>query len=174
MRSPAPGGWSEARPVWRRVGLFLLLWLLLQCGWQAARGTAVERWVIDGMTVETSVALINLLTPHVAAQASATGGGITIRSGCEGTELLFPVLAALWAWRLGARTRLFGTIAAVMLVFSLNQLRLLALFYSYRDDPLLFGRLHGLVTPLALVLCLLGFFVLLLRWDRGRPSGDAV
>jgi len=170
---------SGARPDWRMAVVFLLLWVLLQCGWQVARGTALERWIIDGMTVKTSVLLINLLTPRVVARASAAsiaaaGGGITIRSGCEGTELLFPVLAALWVCRFSLRARLVGTVVATALVFVLNQLRLLALFYSYRDDPLLFGRLHGLVTPLALVLCLLGFFVLLLRWDNCRTSGEDV
>lgn len=41
----------------------------------------------------------------------------------------------------------------ILLVFCLNQMRLLLLFYVYRSEPSLFNLLHGTVTPIIFVLC---------------------
>ena len=155
---------------------FLAAYLLLQTAWDQCRGTALQRVVIDGMTVRTNVALINFLTPHIQASAQgssivAVGGGINVRSGCEGTELLFLLIAALIAFPFSRRVRWVGIATGIVLVFLLNQVRLLALFYSFRSNPVVFGQIHGLAGPLGLVIVLVAFFVLLLRWDRHRhPS----
>ena len=152
----------------RLLGLFLLCLLVLEAAWMAARPTQFNRWLIDEATVGTSTALINLLTPKVAASAHessivASGGGINVRSGCEGTEVLLPLIAALLASPISWRMRLFAGLTGTALVFALNQLRLLALFYSFRIDPVLFGRIHGFVGPLLLDLGVLVFFQAVLR-----------
>ena len=143
-------------PVWRLALVFLAALALLQSGWSALRGTAAERAVIDQATVGTTVALVRQITPEVAAQArgariQAPGGGINVLNGCEGTEVLFLLWAALLAAPLSWRWRLQGAVLGAVWVFALNQLRLLALFYSHRDDRALFNLLHGLVAPGVLV-----------------------
>ncbi|WP_290906022.1 exosortase/archaeosortase family protein [Aquabacterium sp.] len=149
-------------PIWRVALVFLLALAALQGGWSALRGSAAERAVIDQATVGTAVALVNRLTPEVAAQAKgsriqAAGGGINVLNGCEGTEVLFLLWAALLAAPLSWRWRLQGALLGALWVFALNQLRLLALFYSYRDDRPLFNLLHGLVAPGLLVAATLLF-----------------
>lgn len=161
--------------MWQVLLLFLVGYLLLQYAWDVSRGTALERAIIEVATVQTSVALINSLTPDVAAVAQgsrivARGGGINVRSGCEGTELLFPLIAALVAFRFSWRVRWAGLGAGVLLVFALNQLRLLALFYSFRSNPRLFGELHALIGPLAMVIVMLILFALLAQWDMHRQA----
>lgn len=149
-------------PIWRVALVFLLALAALQGGWSALRGSAAERAVIDHATVGTAVALVNRLTPEVAAQAKgariqAAGGGINVLNGCEGTEVLFLLWAALLAAPLSWRWRLQGALLGAVWVFALNQVRLLALFYSYREDRPLFNLLHGLVAPGLLVAATLLF-----------------
>lgn len=146
---------------------------MLQMGWNRAGGGPLERWVIDCATVRTSVAIINTLTPHVAAVAHgpsilAASAGVNVRNGCEGTEIFFLLLAALLAYPFTWSVRLLGALAGALYVFLINQVRLVALFYAIRNDPGLFGQLHGVIAPLALVGCTVAFFVMLRRWDQAR------
>jgi exosortase/archaeosortase family protein len=160
----------------RSLVVFLVSFFLLQWGWNAAREGPLEHWIIDRATVGTSVAIIDRLTPGAEARAIgpriwAPDGGINVRRGCEGTEVLFLLVAALLAYPFRWTLRVGGLLFGSVLVFSLNQLRLLALFYSARSAPALFAQLHGLIAPLFLVAGTLLFFVLLLSYERGaRPA----
>jgi exosortase/archaeosortase family protein len=170
---PLPFKPRHARPLLAPLGMFLLCFFALQFGWNQARGTRLEHWVIDCATVRTSAALIELLTPQAAAKASgasivAPGGGINVRNGCEGTEVLFLLLAALLAYPGSWRLRVAGALAGTVYVFLINQLRLLALFYCFRNDPALFDSLHGAIAPLVLIACTLALFVVLCRLDGLR------
>ncbi len=164
----APASWL------RMLLVFVLAAGGLQALWSAARGTAVEQAVIDGATVHTSVALIDWLTPEVGvrgegARIRAPGGGINILNGCEGTEVLFLIVAAMLAYPASWSRRAVGLLAAVAVVFVLNQIRLLTLFYGLRAHRDLFSSLHGLVTPLVLVLCSVLFFIGWMAWAQ-RPA----
>ena len=164
------------RPFWQALAVFLLSFFALQLAWNHAHGTRLEHWIIDCATVRTSVALINRLTPQAAAVARgpsilAPDGGINVRNGCEGTEILFLLMAALVAYPFSWRMRLAGMAAGAVYVFLINQVRLLALFYSLRNDRTLFDQLHGTVAPLLLILCTLIFFVALRNWSL-RPRAD--
>jgi exosortase/archaeosortase family protein len=170
-KSPDPHAPFRQPGLWRSVLVFALVTALLQCGWKQVRGTAVERAVIDVATVQTSAALIRQLTPEVQAQAQgsrirAPGGGINILNGCEGTEALFLLVAAMAAHRATWRQRAVGLLAGTVAVFGLNQLRVLALFYSYRSDRALFDQLHGLVTPLLLICSAVALFAAWADWAR--------
>jgi exosortase/archaeosortase family protein len=175
---PAPHVPDNRAAIWRSVLVFVMVIALLQCGWKLARDTAVERAVIHVATVQTSVALIHLLTPEVQAQAQgarirAPGGGINILNGCEGTEALFLLIAAMAAHRASWRQRLVGFVAGTVAVFGLNQLRVLALFYSFRSDPALFDQLHGLVTPLLLIGAAVILFAAWADWARRGANSTA-
>lgn len=167
---------ARRRRILPALAIFLLTFFALQIGWSHARGTSLEHWVIDGATVHTSVAVINALTPQASAIAQgpsilAPSGGINVRNGCEGTEILFLLLAALLAYPFSWRLRLVGAIAGAVYVFLINQIRLVTLFYAIRNDYALFNQLHGVVTPLALILCTLLFFAALRGWDQSRHHG---
>jgi len=166
------------RPLWRVLGTFLLCFFLLQLLWDHARGAPLERWFIDRATAGTSAALINLFTPQevaVARGSSIVGrdGAINIRRGCEGVEALFLLIAACAAYPFAVPLRLAGIAAGSLLVFVVNQARLLTLYYSVRQAPALFDSVHGLIAPLLLIICTVGFFIMMLEWDRrGRsPAG---
>jgi hypothetical protein len=87
------------------LAIFASSFFAFQYAWGLASGTELERWIIDGATVHSAVALINWLTPEAAAVAGGAsihsdGASLNIRNGCEGTEILFLLLAALCAYPL--------------------------------------------------------------------------
>ncbi len=168
------------RSPWVIAGIFVALFFALQGAWLAARGSGFEHWLIEDVNVRSSVSLIRLLTPEVGASAQgpsiiAPGARLNVRNGCEGTEILIPLVAALLAYPFAWQSRLVGLLTGTFWVFALNQARVLGLFYAFRDDPALFGQLHGLVTPLLLIFGVLFFFLGILKWDRrfGASSRSA-
>jgi exosortase family protein XrtM len=157
-----------------RVAAFALVFLLLQRAYAAASGSWVEHLVIDVATVQTAAVLLGALWPgmgvHAAgARIASPGGSINVLNGCEGTDVIFLLVAAMLAAPLPWRQRLFGLAVGVPFVFALNQARLMALFHALRHDPVWFGRLHSTVGPLLLVLAVGLFFA----WWLARAPGGA-
>jgi len=169
----------QPRPLWLQALLFGAVFVLLQSGYGALRGTWVERLMIDTLTVHSAAWSIHIITPEVAVQAVGTrlkapGGGINIINGCEGTEVLFLLIAAFASAQLPWRARLGGLLAGTLLVFVLNQGRILALFYAYRSDKPLFDLLHGTVAPLLLIaLSALFFMFWLERYGAATRDSSA-
>jgi exosortase family protein XrtM len=159
-----------------RMALFLGVFATQQLAWQALRGSVVEQWVIHWATVRPAALWINLLTPAIQVQAVdfalvAPGGGLNILNGCEGTEALFLLAAAFVAAPLSAARRRQGLLLGIVVVFVVNQLRILILFYAYRSDPGLFDPLHGTVTPIGVVLLVAAYFYFwLLRARRAAVT----
>ncbi len=144
------------RPFVGRVLAFLAVFTMLQGLYGAAGGSWIERLVIDDITVGSAAFVINALDPAVRVVASgsalkATGGGLNVLNGCEGTDVLFLLTAALLVAPIAWRWRLAGVAAASVLVFAANQVRVVALFYAFRIDRAYFDALHGYVGPLILV-----------------------
>lgn len=145
-------------PTWVSALVFLSVFFILQMSYDACRGSDFEHFILGDMTVSPTATVINLLTPAVEVKALgnqliAPGGGITVLKGCEGTEIMFMLVAAFAAIAMPWRRRLTGLGLGILLVFCLNQVRLVALFYVYRSEPSLFNLLHGTVGPIVLILC---------------------
>jgi exosortase family protein XrtM len=154
---------SPLRAFLPRALVFLTVFALLQLGWQGVRGTAIQDFVVHEATVRPAAFLVRTLTPAVRAQAvddslQAPGGGIRVVNGCEGTEVLFLLIAGFVVAPIAWRSRVTGFLAGIVVVFALNQARILALFYAFRRDPALFDLLHTTVTPIAVVLLLCAYF----------------
>jgi exosortase/archaeosortase family protein len=158
-----------------RAIVFLVVFAVLQVGWQALRGSPVERFVVHDATVRPAAQLVNLLTPGVHAEAvkfslRAPGGGLNILNGCEGIEALFLLFAAFAVAPLSWRSKLAGFFVGALVVFPVNQLRILTLFYAYRSDHALFELLHSTVSPIAVVLVVAGYFYGWLIYANPPPA----
>ena len=144
--------------------LFMATFFALQFSYELSRGSSFEHWVIGDLTVKPTAWLLQWLSPEIGVQAlgnqlRAPGGGLVVKRGCEGVEMMFMLVAAFGAASLSWRRRLLGTGLGLVLVFVLNQIRLVALFYAYRYDTELFSVLHGTVGPIILVL-LVGLYAI--------------
>jgi exosortase/archaeosortase family protein len=174
-----PDGACEAEsprspyPLWLSLAIFLSVFAILQWSWGEARGTLIERIVIHEATVKPAAALIRTVTPTVdarpvAASIKATGGGLNILNGCEGTEVMFLLVAAFAAVNLGWRHKLIGLTLGLGLVYVLNQARILALFYAFRNERALFDTLHTTVLPAVLIAAVTLYFYAVLHRVRTR------
>jgi exosortase/archaeosortase family protein len=155
--------------------LFMALFFALQFSYELSRGSSFEHWVIGDLTVKPAAWLLQHLSPEVGVKAlgnqlRAPGGGLVVKKGCEGVEVMFMLMAAFGAASIPWRRKLAGLGLGVALVFVLNQIRLVALFYAYRSDPELFSLLHGTVAPIVLVL-LVGLYAI--AWFKPMGSADA-
>lgn len=153
---------------------FLALFFALQAGYSSGRGGALERLVIEQATVRMAAVLIDTLSPELQVKADgprlrAPGGGLNVLNGCEGTDVAFLLVAAMAVAPLPWRRRLAGLALGLPLVYALNQVRVLALFYAFRSDRSWFELLHGAVAPLVLVLAVGLFFMVWLNRGTPRP-----
>lgn len=151
--------------------IFIAIFVALQWGWSAARGSWVERLVVHQATVTPAAMLVRLLTPEIPAKAVGTsikapGGGLNILNGCEGTEVMFLLAAALIAVRLPWRHRAIALIIGTGFIFALNQARILTLFYTYRADRFLFDALHTAVLPVVLVAAIAAYFYAVTHYSQ--------
>ncbi len=143
--------------------VFLFAFCVLQFSYQAGRDGLVEHLVIDVATVYPSTALINFIDPDKHAVASgqrilSPHGSLSILNGCEGTETLFLLAAAIAAFRASWRSKLKGLLLGTVLVYCLNQARIVVLFFAARENRSWFEMIHGYIAPsLIIVLCSLFF-----------------
>jgi exosortase/archaeosortase family protein len=102
----------------------------------------------------------------------APGGGLNILNGCEGMEALFLLSAAFAVVPLPWRQRLTGLVLGIAIVFVVNQVRILLLFYGYRESPAWFEALHTTITPIGVVLVISAYFYAWLVYS-GRQTTAA-
>jgi len=144
--------------------LFLTLFFFLQTLYQTSHDTAFEHLWIDSLTVLPSANLIHWLTPNerVSAQGHrliSPYARLSVLNGCEGTEVILLLTAALLALRLDWRRKFLGIVLGGLLVYTANQLRIITLYYCLRFNRTLFDILHGTVAPIAIILIAVLFFV---------------
>jgi exosortase/archaeosortase family protein len=159
-----------------RALLFAAAFGALQLAWQSVAGTSVGHAVIDGGIVAPAALIGQILTPHlgvhaVGHQLRGPAGGINIVNGCDGTETLFLLVAGFLVAPLPWGSRLKGIAAGVPLVYVLSLVRILALFYAHQTDLGLFDLLHGIVTPVLMVLSIAVFYYFWLRRGGGPALG---
>jgi exosortase family protein XrtM len=155
---------------------FVALSVLLIGGFEALRGTVIERFLVETVVLKPTTALINLLTPgeHVELIGrkliSARGPTLNVTRGCEGIEMFLLLLAALLAFPASGRQRLRGLLWGSLIAYALSLTRLLLLHYTLSYRPALWEALHGLILPLGPIVVLALFF---LHWTTAASAGAA-
>ncbi len=156
------------------IALFGAMYVALSQAW----GEGLSHWIIDVATVRPAAWIARVLT----ADASIVAAGATLRSsqasihvlyGCEGTDVLMLLASALLVAPVAWRDRLLGLAARTVFVFAINQMRVLALFFSIWRYPAWFGPLHGLIAPLLVVVLVAVFFMVWLGWTARTRDGLA-
>lgn len=148
----------------------------MQTVYGLSAGTWLERIVIDRLTVHVAASIVDAFDPdaHVRARGShltSPTGGINVLNGCEGTDVAFLLVSAMLVAPIAWRMRAAGVLAGLVLVFALNQARIVTLFYAARAHSTLFDALHGTVTPLLLVVAAAAFYAV---WVAGAGRAPGV
>ncbi len=147
--------------------LFLLLFFLLQSGFQHTRGTTTEQLAIDTLTVQPAAWLIRQFSGSMPVIAQghrivAPGIRLSVLNGCEGFEGIFLIIAAIMAFPADWKQKLAGILAGSVLMYSLNQVRITVLFYTLYQDRSWFNPIHGYIGPTFIIIlgCLFFFYYL--------------
>lgn len=160
---------GEARSLLRFTLYFFIVFMLLQWAYQALADSAIYRFYLDVLTVRPSAGLLGLIVPQdgVLAQSHRLvwlGGGLSVLNGCDGVEVMQLLIAAFVAVAGHWRRRLLGAVIGLLLIYTLNQARIVGLYLAVRHDRAWFELLHGLVGPLIIIAVTTLFFA----WWIGR------
>lgn len=158
---------SESLLIIRLLFIFVGVFVVMQVGWEHCRNTELERRVIDEATVKPAAWTIQRLWPGDGVIAAghtlqSTHRRLNILNGCEGLETLFLLIAGLAAYPLQWRRRLAGLLFGTVLIYTINQSRIVILWWASKTDPALFGALHGFVMPVVLLAATFGLFLTIL------------
>ena len=148
---------------------------VLMGSFEACRGSAFERFVVEGLILAPTAHLIDLVWPadHVILVGRTFVSGparLNVTRGCEGVEMFLMLSAAILAWPGDLRRRLTGLAVGFVLAYCLSVARLMALVYTLRNAPLAWESLHGLILPLTPVLIMAWYFF---HWSAPRAGIDA-
>ena len=110
-------------------------------------GAALIDWLMPGAMVHAQANRI--VSAHAALE---------VVRGCDGAGVLFLLVAAILSWRGRAAHVAAGLLGAVLLVWLLNQARIVALYATVAGHAGWFTPLHTVVFPTLFVLLALVFF----------------
>ena len=155
---------------------FVIAFALLTGTFEASRGTAFERFVVEQGILVPTVDSINSLTPQERVKligrtiASPDGSSLRVTRGCEGIEMFLLLIAAILAFPASFQRRVQGLLMGAALAYILSLIRLMLLHYILRYSPSAWEALHGLVLPLAPVVLMVLYF---LHWSALPAARDA-
>lgn len=160
------------------VALFIAVFFGCEALYMQSRGTGFERVFIDILTVKPSAALINWFSPDEGVSAQGPRlvspfARLSVLNGCEGTEAMFLLIAAITAFAAPWRHKLSGALLGIGLVYAFNQIRIIVLYYSFRTDKAVFDLIHGTVGPTVIVLVACAFFLWRLKLIPARTPASA-
>jgi len=103
--------------------------------------------VVHRLNADVSSFLINWIHPAERTSVDkneirAVGFRMIIEEGCEGTEGIILVVAALMAFEMSLITKISGIVLGTLLLYISNLVRIVALYFSLRYRPELFDLLH--------------------------------
>jgi exosortase/archaeosortase family protein len=152
---------------------FVALFTVLMGGFEASRGTAFERFVVERLILAPTASVIDATMPgeHVelADRTLITPDGtrLHVTRGCEGVEMFLLLVAAIVAFPATPARRAQGLAIGSVLAYLLAVGRLVILLYVLRYSPALWDALHGLILPLGPVVLLSLYFF---RWTAGHAT----
>jgi exosortase family protein XrtM len=157
--------------------LFIVFYGLSQWAYHLLPEHFVREVLVHRFTVVPAAVLINVFLDGFNAVADGTrlvSGSVRLNvlRGCEGTEVVLMLMAAIAAALRPVGVSLMGLFAGIALIFAVNQLRILALFFVTAFHRDWFELIHGVVAPLLVIAAAAVFFLWWLglardgRWSR--------
>jgi exosortase family protein XrtM len=150
---------------------FIVYFAVLLGAFEASRGTAIERFLVEDCILKPTVGLIHIVAPQepiqlVARTIVSPSSRLRITRGCEGVEIFLILLAAIAAFPAGLKARAWGLGIGFVISYLLSISRLIALHFTLRYSPTAWEALHGLILPLGPIILVTLYF---LYWTARIP-----
>jgi exosortase family protein XrtM len=155
--------------------LFLGLFVLFQAGYYLLPDSALHL-VVQHLVVEVAAGTINFFSPDQAVTAHgqrllSSRAALEVIRGCDGSGAAFMLVSAVVAFGATSWRRLLaGVLGAAALMYVLNQLRIVALYYVLAAAPARFDDVHEYVAPLLLIIVSSAAFLLWALHGSGTVS----
>jgi len=151
------------------VLIFFLVYGSLSYLYQRAHNTWFESLIIDTVTVKPSAFIINIINPDenvlpIEHRLVSSDVRLSVLNGCEGTEMLFLIIAAILAYRSSWKHKAHGLILGIMLVYLANQVRIVSLYFSLNYQREWFAALHGFIGPTIIIAIGCLFYLWWSKW----------
>jgi exosortase family protein XrtM len=143
--------------------LFLFFYSLFHFGYYLIPDELLRNLVYQEGITRISADLINWIAPQEQAQAAqnriqSSSAVLEIVRGCDGAGVLFLVLSAILAFPTTMKRKLLGLVLGLAFTYSLNQARIVALYFITAHQNQWFLPTHTYLFPtLIVVLCSLFF-----------------
>ena len=116
-----------------------------------------------------SVAAINSISPNAHARAELNSvksprAQLDIVRGCDGSGVLFIVAAATLAFATSFKRKLVGVLLGTILVYVINQIRIVGLYFVVANKIEWFPFLHTYVAPTLIILLVCIYFSWWTKW----------
>ncbi len=142
---------------WRFVALFLGVGGALYLGYCAIPDSFLRDHVYFYGIVRPAEALINWIVPTehalgVQNRIESASARLNIVRGCDGAGIAFLLIAAILAYRAHLKATLLGITGAVLLVYVLNEMRVIVLYFLITRRPDWFLTAHVYLIPTLMIL----------------------
>ena len=143
--------------------LFILYFALGQSFLYVSRSYTIEPLVTHNAWMSSKI--INVLTPDekTTVQKSRIIGSrnfsISVEEGCDGIESILLVVAAIWAFQMGVKMKIFGALIGTFIIYLANQSRIIVLYYTLKYRPGIFDIMHIYIGQILIIFIGVVFFI---------------
>jgi len=144
--------------------LFVLFFLIGQSLLYVSRSYTIEFMVNHNAWMSSKI--INVFTPDEKTynQGSRIRGSrnfsINVEEGCDGIESMLIVIAAIWAFHMGVKEKIFGTLIGTFIIYLANLSRIIILYYTLKYKAGIFDIMHIYVGQIVIILIGVVFFII--------------
>lgn len=155
--------WLAKPPQWLQFVLFVGCYWLLDYGYLQVPNTAFAEVIYLHGVSKPCAELINWFSPFesvMARQNHILSGkaDLEIVRGCDGAGVLFLLISAIVVFPSTWRHKLIGLAMGIALLYSLNLLRVIGLYYVIAYTPAYFLLIHTYLAPTFMVIVGCGYF----------------
>lgn len=165
----------------RFVAVAAILYGLLHFLYHLIPDSTLRTTIYPNIIGHPSAAMINAITPERDIRIKdnkiiSNKATLNIVRGCDGSGVWFMLIAAVIAFWSGIKQTFVGLLAGTAVVYIINQLRIVGLFYVVEYNRDWFDPFHVYFFPSLIILIIASLFLIWAKWatnlDRASPSKE--
>ena len=139
----------------------------------------IDKSIFDSyihLNASISAFLLNIFGTNASSVGSLISSpefSISLAFGCEGSEPIVLFLSALFAFPIGVKLKIPGFLLGTSLLFFLNQIRIVGLYYIGLHYNKYFETFHVEIFPILFIIIAIIFWGAWIRWAL-KKSGKLI